>query len=333
MSMKVIIAFFFFSIVAAGAREPEFTGILYNEPERYLEWPSNLGDKTAIRKLAAKFKHKSSENTVRFILQWMEQHLRLDGKKAYAWRNFDDVIREKAYGSCADQAIICGVLLKAAGVPTIWVKTMDVPWIWDFKNGRDFKSWSGHVFLEVYVDGQWSLLDPGSQTLYTNYHPEVQLLPGNRFAYDKGNDPKEMIMSLQWEDWKDQTRAYFSSLDETLLPIDPKHAVALQPTAYVAANSPYYQVMTKLAQEAGFRVPRSFNNNFDHYLDEAKGSVLLVETNAGVPIIPPTILEKYFPGANAVIGDTGGTIKIGETTIVFLDISAKLKPMLEGIGK
>ena len=129
------------------------------------------------------------------------------------WRNYDDVVCESCYGGCADQAIVCGVLLKSAGIPAVWVKTMDLDWIWDFKKKRKFKSWSGHVFLEVYLDDQWVLLDPGAAKTYENYSPKSRILPGNRLAYHKGNDPQAMVMSLQWEQWKDQTASYFDGLD------------------------------------------------------------------------------------------------------------------------
>lgn len=328
--MRLLLTLFFFSVVAVTGREPQFEGIAYENPEQYLNWPSNLGDEVAIRLLATSLKGKTKKQTVRQILQWMEHNLRYDGKKAYAWRNFDDVMREKVYGSCADQAIVCGVLLKAAEIPCIWVKTMDVPWIWDLKNERDFKAWSGHVFLEVFMDGQWMLLDPGSQTLFANYHPKARLFPGNRFAYDKGNDPKEMVMSLQWEEWKKQTKAHFSALDETLLPVDPTTKKTLKQVAYVAANSPSYQVITKLAQEEGLHVLKSFNNDYDRYLSEAKGHLLFVETIDGKPIIPREILERHYPGAVAKLKNEETNIKIAGTSIIFVDIMAQFKPLLDG---
>src|SRR6185312_7820816 len=98
-----------------------------------------------------------------------------------------------------DQGIVCCALLRAAGIPTVWVKSMDVPWIWDFKKGRPFEVWSGHAFLEIYLDRKWVLLDPGAKLIYTEYSPNMRILPGNRFAYHKGSDPKQMVTSLQWE--------------------------------------------------------------------------------------------------------------------------------------
>ena len=214
-------------LVCAG--EPQFGAVDYAEPSKYLSWPDSLGDRTAILTQAAQLKGDSDLDTIRNVLTWMESNLKFDGQRAYAWRNYDDVIRQKAYGGCADQGIVCGVLLKAAAIPAVWVKTMDVNWIWAFKKGRPFQSWSGHVFVEVWADKKWMLLDPGGKLLYPDYRPQARILPGNRFAYDKGNDPKAMVMSLQWEEWKLQTEAYFRDLDEALLPVDLAGASELYP--------------------------------------------------------------------------------------------------------
>ncbi|MEN6556822.1 MAG: transglutaminase domain-containing protein [Thermoguttaceae bacterium] len=146
-----------------GAVEPTVDSIDYAHPDIYRDFPDSLGDRAAILAQASKLKGKSELQTIRNVLRWMDQNLQYDGKIAYQWRNYDDVMREKKYGGCADQGIVCGVLLKGAGIPTVWVKTMDAAWIWTFKKERPFSSWSGHVFLEVFVDGKWSLLDRGAR--------------------------------------------------------------------------------------------------------------------------------------------------------------------------
>ena len=43
-------------------------------------------------------------------------------------------------------------------------------------------------------------------------------------------------------------------------------------------------------------VRRSFNVKYDQWLPAAKGHVLLIETHAGVPIVPTSELDKFFPG-------------------------------------
>jgi hypothetical protein len=333
--MKCIPVLYALCLGLLHAREPQFGSIDYAKPSEYLAWPDSLGEAAAIREQAAQLKAGSDLETIRNVLNWTERTLRFDGQKAYAWRNYNDVIREKAYGGCADQSIVCGVLLKAAGIPTVWVKTMDVNWIWDFRKGRSFQSWSGHVFLEVWVDRKWMLLDPGGRLVYQDYRPQARILPGNRFAYDKGNDPKAMVMSLQWEEWKSQTEAYFRALDESQLPVDTAGATEVNPVAWVAGNSPYYQAMSQMAVEAGLTVKKSFNADYDTNLPQARGNVLLVEMHDGAPIVPLDVLEKHFPGSAAGLQQADGFVRVAETMIVFLDFARPLQKLrfVEGIKK
>lgn len=310
------------------AREPQFASINYASPQDYLSWPDTLGDREAISNQALALKGESDPASLRNVVSWMKAHLSVDAEKAYAWRNFDDVTREGCFGGCADQAIVCGVLLKAVGIPAVWVKTMDVAWIWDFKNGRPFQSWSGHVFLEVYIDRKWQLLDAGAGVLYGDYHPEARILPGNRFAYDKGNDPRTMILSLQWEEWKAQTESYFRTLDEALLPVDVAGGKGMNPEAWIAGNSPYYQAMTQMAIDAGFKVRKSFNTDFATFLPQARGHLLLVETHNGVPIVPIPLLEEHYPGCSDTLAQGGESLDVAGTKIRFMDFS---KP-LRGLG-
>lgn len=330
--MRMYLVGLLFCVGTLHASEPSVHSIDYSNPTKYLEIADSLGTQAQIKAIALELKGDADVSTIRNVLKWMDRNLKYDAGRAYCWRNFDDAIKEKTYGGCADQGIVCGVLLKGAGIPTIWVKTMDVSWIWDFKKQRQFNSWSGHVFLEVYVDGKWMLLDPGAKVIHKEYSPKTRILPGNRFAYHKGNDPKKMIMSLQWEEWKRQTKMYFRSLDEALLPVDSAGGTSLVLQAFVVGNSPYYQTIERMAAEQGFAVARSFNTKYDEFLPQAKGNVLLVETHNGVPIVPLDVLEKHFPDASKGLLNSDGVAKVGETTIVFLDFSKQLSKIRIGEG-
>lgn len=331
--MRIHLVFLLLCATSLLASEPDVRSVDHDNPSTYLAFPDSLGDRAAIAAHASKLKGDSDLATIRNVLSWMDRNLRYDAEKAYSWRNYDDVMRETSYGGCADYAIVCGVLLKGAGIPVVWVKTMDVAWIWDFKRGRPFQSWSGHVFLEVYVDRKWMLLDPGAKVIYKDYSTRARILPGNRFAYHKGNDPKKMIMSLQWEEWKRQTETYFRDLEESLLPVDPAGGTHLAPQAFVLGNSPYYQAMGQMAAEAGLTVIKSFNAEYDAHLPQARGHVLLIETHNGTPIVVLDLLEKHFPGASQGLQRPDGIAKVGETTIVFLDFSKPLGKLKIRNGK
>ncbi len=304
------------------AEDPVFDSIDYASPTNYLVIEDSLGDRDEMEKLANSLKTEDDRKTLANILRWMDAHLKYDGDRAYEWRNFDSVVSQQCYGGCADQAIVCGVLLKSAGIPALWVKTMDVDWIWDFKRKRPFTSWSGHVFLEIHLDGKWVLLDPGASRIYVDYSPDSRILPGNRFAYHKGNDPKRMVMSLQWEEWKRQTASFFDGLDESLLPIDTKSAMDVRPRSFIVANSPYYQFFGELVHRHGSVVGNSFNTAYETNLPMAKGNRLLVETHNGIPIVDVAMLQRYFPAVPD--GKQAGTVVDGDTTIVFVEVTAIL---------
>lgn len=305
---------------AIGADEPIFDAIDYESPAKYLIMADSLGDAKEILNQAKALKSGNDRKTLANVLHWMATQLRYDGARAYEWRNFDTVASQKCFGSCADQAIACGALLKAAEIPAVWVKTMDVSWIWDFKKKRVFESWSGHVFLEIYLDGRWVLLDPGASRIYTDYSPRARILPGNRFAYHKGNDPKRMIMSLQWQAWKQQTISFFRELDESLLPVDAQSSMTVLPRSFVIANSPYYQLFGELIRKNGGNPGLSFNADYDKHLPAAKGNRILVETHHGIPIVDVEILQQYFPAVPD--GKQDGKVVDGDTTIVFIDVAA-----------
>lgn len=129
------------------AEEPVFDSIDYESPDQYLVIAESLGDRNAIAELAGSLKADSDRATLAGILRWMGQELTYDGDRAYQWRNFDTVISESCYGGCADQAIVCGVLLRSAGIPAVWSRQ----WMWNGSGtsgrsdrslpGRDTFSW------------------------------------------------------------------------------------------------------------------------------------------------------------------------------------------------
>jgi serine/threonine protein kinase len=94
-----------------------------------------------------------------------------------------------------------------------------------------------------------------------------------------------------------------------------------QRLAFVAGNSPYWQVLTDLARRKGMKVRYSFNGAYDEWLPQAKGHVLLVETHTGVPIVPLSVLDKYYPRASDGLTAPDGMATVGTTKIIFVDFA------------
>lgn len=287
---------------------PSCDRINYTKPQDYLILNASFGDAAKIRKIAAPLKADTPEKTLVAIGKWINENLKYDGGAAYAWRNFDTALDSKVYGGCADHALVFAALARANGIPTVFVKTMDADWIREFRTTGTCQSWRGHVFLEVYMGERWRLLDASMMQIYDDYEPTMRLLPGNRYAYDKGADPYALLLSLDWERWKKQTSACFSKFNLALLPMGEGRAVGgFRKTAtasyisnsaediYVVANSPVYQAVGERCNSIGGTVRVSFNTDFDRLLGQAKGCNLIITCVGNDIVLPEVYHERYMP--------------------------------------
>ena len=281
------------ALLVIAPQDPSFDRIDYGKPGKYLDLPASLGDAGKIRELAAPLKGKKDEESLQAIGRWISSNLKVDDAKAYKWRPVEKVVADAAYGGCADHALVFGSFARACGIPTVWVKTMDADWIHEFRRDPDGfdGTWSGHVFLEVHLGGKWRLLDAQALTLYDTYDPKSRIFPGSRYAYDKGGDPYELVLSVRWEEWKAQTRAYFRTFDLGLLPPSGGRPLNL---VHIAANSPVWQMLDDRCNKLGF-YPSSFNVQFEVKLRAAKGGRLVLTCVGDTLVLPEKFHKSHSP--------------------------------------
>jgi hypothetical protein len=245
------------------AQGPSTERIVYTEPGRYLALPASVGTERRVREVATEIGAEGSggfEERLHDIHRWMQGHLQDVPEEAYEWHTFDEIVERGEYGGCAAHALVYGALARALGIPTVWVKSMDVEWIRAFREGPEPQTWSGHVFLEVHDGSRWVLLDAQGQVLYTDYDPRMRLLPGDRYAYDKGGDPYELILSTRWEAWKEQTREHFRTFDLAELPVPAGRT--LGETVFIAGDNPAWGRLATRFRERGWTV--GFSGNAEH---------------------------------------------------------------------
>ena len=269
-------------------------------PQDYLTLPQSLGSSERIRRLAQQIGGDSPEEALIAIARWMTANLGYDPSAAYTWRNCDAILDTATYGGCADHAILFGALARASSVPTVWVKTMDADWIREFRATGTCTSWRGHVFLEVFLRGRWCLLNAEPLLLWEEYNPAMRLLPGNRYAYDKGPDPKTLLLSLDWERWKKQTAAYFRAFDLSRLPLGSGRdlmdtAISVRGGIFVTGDRPVYGWVARKCEALGYRVELSFNTDFETALPKAHGSHLIVTCVGDRLVLPEEYHAQYLP--------------------------------------
>ena len=208
---------------------PCFDGIDYANPDDYLSLHASFVGSGSLQALTTYFMAPTPQEVLANIWRWIRNEFNAEENQTdYKWRTVTEIIGRKRYFGCAEHALVYGSLTRACRIPTVWVKSLDVQWIREFRRSGDFDGGSGHVFLEVFIQGEWRLLDATEDLLYDEYNPSSRLLPGSaddsRYAYDKGGDPRELILSLDWEPWVVQTKAFFSTFNLQLLD-EANHAV------------------------------------------------------------------------------------------------------------
>jgi hypothetical protein len=149
------------------------------------------------------------------------------------------------------------------------------------------------VFLEVWDGERWDLLDPEAQQLYEQYDPRQRILPGDRYAYDKGIDPYELVLSTRWEDWQAQTRAWVATVDLATLPVTGARRIGA--TAFIAGNNPGWGVASGRLAQLGWKVGHSGNTDFDQWLPDAVGAWLVVLSVGGTEPLPEPYRSSYEP--------------------------------------
>ena len=193
---------------------PDFGRIDYNDPNACLTLPACLGSGRMIQALASQVRGATALETLSQIESWRQTHLTLDQSRARTWQSLDSMAKSGTYGGDAALALAAGALARGCGIPTVWVKAMDNDWIAEYQSaGAGVGDCRGHVFLEVFIDNRWMLLDPAPMTLYCTYNPASHALPGRRYAYDKGDDPEALILPMQYDLWKQQALVYFEDFD------------------------------------------------------------------------------------------------------------------------
>jgi hypothetical protein len=104
----------------------------------------------------------------------------------------DELLADRHLGGCHDGGLVYASLARELGYPTVVVDALGLAWAKQFQSGEQ-GSYAGHVFVEVYVNGKWVLVDSTNNWyVASGYDPSNPIIPlgekGGYYVMRKGLD-------------------------------------------------------------------------------------------------------------------------------------------------
>ena len=101
-------------------------------------------------------------------------------------RTSEEIFRDKIWSGCSDVGTALAPILRMNGVPTIYVQAAKIDWVKDLQNHNDGAySHQGHIFLEIYLNSKWMLLDSTACIIYPDYDYHNDSLPNQYYVFSK----------------------------------------------------------------------------------------------------------------------------------------------------
>ena len=282
---------------AARAEEPRLDRVDYANPKAQLVLGGEVGAGQRTLGIARQLvaKGKTPEGTLAQIVRWVGRNLRSDATKAKTFRGVDQILADGTVGGDADQALVIGVLARAAGIPAVWVKTLEEDWIKEqARKQKPIEDPVGGTFLEVFLAGRWQLLDHQRAGLYEDYDVKERRLPRGHLAYDKGGDPYALVLSSRFDLWRGQLQDYL----KRFVPERERWTKAKDLLApwrvYVTGTSGAGTYAREAAKTLGFLVSSVGGADERAELAETRGKTLIVTLSKGVPSLTRDFWGTYL---------------------------------------
>lgn len=122
-------------------------------------------------------------------LDYFENNFKYDNwynDKAFT-RTADLLFRERLLGGCSDYALVKVTLFRALGIPAKLVLTANVDWMLAYQKNELLIS-TGHVFIEVFLEDRWFLVDSVYRLIFTDYDPRISCYPRREYFCARGRD-------------------------------------------------------------------------------------------------------------------------------------------------
>jgi transglutaminase-like putative cysteine protease len=154
-------------------------GIDYANPDQYLAQgdQTQISDPIALNPLRIQ---AEGMDHMAHIYQWLHREFETYRARGatIGVATVDGLLAERRMGGCHDFGLVFAAVVRELGYPAVMIDTYSIAWIEQFQAGTA-QSHIGHVYVEVYLDGRWVLVDPTNgwyvEADYDPTHPTIPL--------------------------------------------------------------------------------------------------------------------------------------------------------------
>lgn len=122
------------------------------------------------------------------IFAWMRRNFVVAsaGGATVGKTDVNDLLRDHTLRGCHDWGLLLSTVLRHFGFPAVMVDAAGIDWAEKYRTGQ-VTSFVGHVFVEVYLDGRWIVMDSTAGTYAANYDYQEPVLPFTQSGDSRGH--------------------------------------------------------------------------------------------------------------------------------------------------
>lgn len=191
-----------------------FNGYFYNidhsKPEVFLKNGPQTTNNNYQSDLE-KFNNNKNLSTLTQIFKYISESKYHFGDGEKFGRTVDDIMETEILTGCTDYGLLFASITRDKGIPTVFLQTARVDWIYDRVRDMD-NGITGHILIEVYIDGQWRLVDSTAGRYYPDYDFKDFSLNDGYYVFSKSIEVWDSGVSNEREN-SDRMRDLFKNFN------------------------------------------------------------------------------------------------------------------------
>lgn len=158
-----------------------------------------------------KFNNDKNLSTLTQIFKYISESKYHYGDGEKFGRTVDDIMETEILTGCTDYGLLFASITRDKGIPTVFLQTARVDWIYDRVRDMD-NGITGHILIEVYIDGQWRLVDSTAGRYYPDYNIKDFSLNDGYYVFSKSIEVWDSGVSNEREN-SDMMRDLFKNFN------------------------------------------------------------------------------------------------------------------------